>query len=277
MDRQRRGEWLQQQVEEAVADLESQMSKGHTEEFLNLLTFYGRFHKCSLADCLLIMTQKPDATLCAGFKTWAKLGYHVRRGERAIFIRGPIIKKLPDPQTGEIKERITGYIAVPVFDRSQLVEEVEFPSPRYDLDGDYDEVYLQARVAIGANGILVDEEPLPSGIHGMSVGGRIIINPMLPTSLRFLTILHEIAHEVMHKGEDRQETTKEQRELEAESCSFLLARLYGLENPFSRDYVLSWEGTVTDLHASMTRIHQAVKQIADLLNIQPPQAVEQAA
>ncbi len=277
MNRTERGEWLNQQVENAILELEEQLSQGHTESFLEVLDFYSRFHKYSISNTILILMQRSEATLCAGYKTWEKLGYHVRQGEQAIWIRAPWMKKLPDPTTGELVERLVGYFAVPVFDRSQLTEEVELPSTRHSLEGDYASLYLQARVAIGANGILVDEEPLPSGIHGMSLEGRIVINPKISDAEKFLCLLHECGHQFLQHHDRHAETTKQQRELVAESVSYLLAKLYGLENPFSRDYILMFKGTVTDLHASITEIHTAVRKIADILKLEPPAMLEQAA
>lgn len=277
MNRQERGEWLSNQVEEAILELEEQISQGHTESFLEVLDFYSRFHKYSLSNTILIFMQRSESTLCAGYKSWEKLGYHVKQGEQAIWIRAPWIRKVPDASTGEIVEKLVGYFAVPVFDRSQLTEKVELPFTRHDLEGDYDTLYLAARVAIGAGGILVDEEPLPTGVHGMSLDGRIVISPKLSAAEKFLCLLHECGHQFLEHHNRHHETTKEQRELVAESVSYLLAKLYGMENPFSRDYILHWKGTITDLHASMTEIHTGVRKIADILRIEPPGELLQAA
>ncbi len=268
MNRSERGEWLEETVATATQDLEHAINAGHTERFLELLEFYSRFHKYSLANAMLILIQRPDATHCAGYKAWEKMGYHVREGEKAIWVRGPILKRLVDDVTGELTQRLVGYIALCVFDVSQLVEQVDLPKVRYALDGDYDTLYYNARASIGSTGIMVDEEPLPTGIHGMSTGGRIIISPAISAGEKFLCLLHEYVHEVMHKGDKRENTTKAQRELEAEAGAYLLARLYGLNNPFSQDYILHYGGCVEDFHDSLTRIHLAVRNIADLLHIE---------
>jgi len=277
MNRTERGEWLNSQVEDAIAELEQQLNEGHTEGFLEVLSFYSRFHKYSLANCILIAMQNRNASQVAGFKKWQSMGYQVKEGEKAIWIRGPLLRKMTDPDTGEIEQRLLGYIGVPVFDVSQLEGDVTLPSPRHALDGDFDTLYAAARIKLGTTGILVDEEPLPTGVHGMSTGGRIIISPKISTSEKFVCLLHEAVHEVLHKGDQRDGTSTKQRELEAEAGSYLLAKLYGLTNPFSRDYILHYHGTVTDFHDSLTRIHLAVRTVADLLHIEPPQEVAEAA
>jgi len=275
LNRQERSAWLEETVEQAVEDLEFAMNAGHTQRFLDVLDFYHRFRKYSLANTMLIQLQRPDATQCAGFRAWEKQGYHVNEGEKAIWVRGPLLKKTVDDLTGEIEQRLIGYIALAVFDVSQLVENVEVPQARYPLDGDYETLYLNARCAIGATGVMVDEEPLPTWIHGMSMDGRIVINPAISTSEKFVCLLHEAGHNVLNHHDRHEETTKQQRELCAEAVSYLLTKLYGLENPFSADYILHFQGTVEKLHESLTEIHLAVRKIADLLHIAEPE--EQAA
>ena len=278
MDRKARGELLTQQVEEAFIDLEEQLSQGHTEDFVRLLEFYAQFRSYSMGNICLILMQNPHATKCAGFKQWEKLGYQVKQGEQALWIRAPWMRKLTDQDTGEIVERLIGWIAVPVFDVSQLAGDVELPKPRHPLEGDFETLYLHTRVTIGTTGILVDEEPLPTGIHGMSMGGRIVISPKLSTSEKLLCAFHEWGHELLHRDEDRDQLSKTQRELEAESVSFLMARMFGMDNPFSRDYILHYKGTVEGLHESVTRIHAAVKKMYGLLEVKThEQAVAEAA
>lgn len=268
MNRRERGEYLETRITEEMALLEEELNKGVSQSFLDLLELYSRFHKYSLANCMLIAMQCPKASYCAGFRKWESMGYHVKKGSQAIWIRGPLLKKVPDRTTGELVERLVGYIAVPVFDISQLVEKVEIPDFTQPLDGDWEMAYQMARVNIGATSILCDEEPMPTDIHGMSFGGRIVINPKLSTSEKFICLLHELGHEHLHWNEIRDETTRDQRELEAESVSFLLARMYGLTNPYSKDYILHWKGTVEKLHESLTRITLAVRECVKILGIE---------
>jgi hypothetical protein len=54
------------------------------------LTSRRHFHAYSLANQLLIAMQCPQAARVAGFRAWQKLGYCVRKGEKAIRIWVPI-------------------------------------------------------------------------------------------------------------------------------------------------------------------------------------------
>jgi hypothetical protein len=128
-----------------------------------------------------------------------------------------------------------------------------------------------AQLATMKAGIAFEECVLPFGVHGMSSGKRIAISSSLSTAEKFVTLLHECAHEVLHKGEERAKLT--QRELEAEATSYCLARYFGTINPFSADYILHYKGTVEGLQQSMTRIHQAVKTICEWFEVEQEQAL----
>ena len=61
-----------------------------SEGWQRWLSLRRHFHRYSLGNQLLIALQKPEATRVTGFRTWLKLGYAVRRGERAIRIWVPM-------------------------------------------------------------------------------------------------------------------------------------------------------------------------------------------
>src|SRR3954452_7425941 len=119
VERSARREADRQKAQDAVEALKT------SEGWKQWLALRRRFHAYSLANQLLIALQKPDATRVAGFRMWLKLGYCVRRGERALRIWMPI------PPSKEAFERWeaegadpaakprTRFKLGPVFDRSQ--------------------------------------------------------------------------------------------------------------------------------------------------------------
>jgi len=68
---------------------------GVTEEelFASAPTLIGRY---SFRNVCLILGQRPDATECAGFHDWKKVGRSVSKGAKGIAILVPIIKKSAD-------------------------------------------------------------------------------------------------------------------------------------------------------------------------------------
>ncbi len=265
---------LTQTIEESLSHLEADLALGHTRGFLQVLEFYSRFHRYSFNNTLLIHAQRPDATLVAGYRKWQELGFQVKRGETGIAIRAPWLKKLPDPNTGEIVPCLVGYVATTVFDISQTAEypEKQPPSWRHDLGGsrDWAYEYCLLKITIGTTGVLVGEEPLPHGVHGMAWPNRIVINPALSPSEKFLCLVHEWAHVLAHFGDERQHTTKKQRELEAEATAYVVCRLSGIEHPFSRDYLLSYGCDPEYLRESLERIQKLSRQMAEAMSVEEP-------
>src|SRR5207247_3740371 len=60
-----------------------------SETFGAWLRARATFHDYSFANVCLIVSQRPDATRVAGYKTWQKLGRQVRNGEHGIRILAP--------------------------------------------------------------------------------------------------------------------------------------------------------------------------------------------
>ena len=63
--------------------------------------------------------------------------------------------------------------------------------------------------------------------EGYSKGGLIEIEETLDTPARCGVIAHEIGHELMHRT-NREGTTRQQRELEAESVSYAVLAHFGI-------------------------------------------------
>src|SRR5690242_4478341 len=105
-----------------------------SETFGAWLRARSAFHDYSFNNTLLIVSQRPDATQVAGYRTWQKLGRQVRKGEHGIRILAPCVVKR---ETDEGEERSAMFFrTVSVFDVSQTdgepLPELEYRS----LEGD---------------------------------------------------------------------------------------------------------------------------------------------
>jgi hypothetical protein len=116
-------------IETAIERLSEQLAGGYSAEFRSVLAFFGKFHRYSWQNALLILSQLPEASLVAGMTRWNELGYQVRKGERSIWIWAPITKKVTNEQTGEDVEGLVGFRPAPVFDASQLANLDDRPLP----------------------------------------------------------------------------------------------------------------------------------------------------
>jgi len=97
---------------------------------------------------------------------------------------------------------------------------------------------------------------------GLSHGGKItLLSGMQPTE-EFSTLVHEIGHEMLHRGERRSQTTKSVRETEAEAVSFVVCQAIGLENGSSAaDYIQIWDGDANLLRESLESVQQVAAVI----------------
>src|SRR3954452_15267326 len=131
--RQARREADRAKAREAVEALRS------TDGWKRWLSCRRHFHRYSLANQLLIAFQKPDAARVAGFRAWLRLGYSVRRGERALRIWVPLppSKRALEGWEGGGEDAAarprTHFKLGPVFDRSQ-VEPLPPPAEPVPLD-----------------------------------------------------------------------------------------------------------------------------------------------
>jgi hypothetical protein len=75
---------------------------------------------------------------------------------------------------------------------------------------------------------------------GMSYGGRTSLLPGQSKAEGFSTLVHELAHELLHGTERRTVTTKVMRETEAEAVAFIVGKAVGLDTgTASADYVVA--------------------------------------
>src|SRR5213078_607858 len=87
---------------------------------------------------------------------------------------------------------------------------------------------------------------------GLSFGGKITLLSGMQPDEEFSTLVHEIAHEMLHRGERRTLTTKQIRETEAEAVAFVVCQSIGLETgSASADYIRLWNGDAKLLAESL--------------------------
>jgi len=205
---------------------------------------------------MLIARQRPDATKVAGFRTWNSLGRFVNKGERGILILAPMVRRKPEereslPEETVASEReLFGFRAAYVFDISQTGGN-DLPHLT-EVQGDV--VGLRERLTawLAGQAITVVHSADIAPARGVSSGGKITLLPGLPAAEEFATLVHEVAHELLHRGDRRLETTKQIRETEAEAVAFAVCESLGLETgSASADYIQLWHGDAKLLTASL--------------------------
>jgi hypothetical protein len=170
-------------------------------------------------------------------------------------------EKRTDTEDGEDEQtRVFGFRAAYVFDQSQTEGD---PLPEFAaVQGDPQHYSQRLKDVIATAGISITYNPDIAPAHGVSRGGAIDVLPGLPGAEEFSVLVHEFAHERLHKGERRRQTSKTLRETEAEAVAFVVTSSIGLETTTAAaDYIQLYNGDKNTLAESLSFIQSTATEI----------------
>ncbi len=164
----------------------------------------GGLARLSLNNQLLVALTMPDASFVAGFRAWLKLGYCVRKGEKAIRIIAPVPIKSRNNDEGQEdpeKPRVLFKTAF-VFDRSQVdpidgTEQSPLEPPCEPLTGDTHAYLLRPMQTFAESlGLTVDIEEIPGSTGGWcdQKNKRIVVDAGQPANALLRVLIHETVH-----------------------------------------------------------------------------------
>ena len=273
-DRQAQAEALHASIVKQVQQL---ADSGQWRAFLE---FARSFHNYSLNNLLLILAQKPDATMVAGFRQWQAKGRQVRNGEKSIKIFGYREKKTgtdADDDTSADEGRVVRYFpTLSVFDITQTdpIEGADpLPSdPTQRLTGDQDHgLITPLSDHLESRGWTISHEPLTraSGYTDPETL-RVILADGITVEQSAKTLIHETAHIELHHIDSVEEYRQHRgrMEVEAESVAYVVAGLCGFDtSAYSIGYIAGWsDEDVTVIRDSASRVLAAVHSIAGMLD-----------
>ena len=212
---------VEKSIKDAVENLVSALNSGKSERYIEYLKFCSKFYNYSQNNQILIYTQMPTATKVAGFKAWESLGFKINKGSKALKILAPQQYKYIEVDGERIyfnqmtKEQKANkalhrvgvtYKPVPVFDISQCTnmnDKDVVTSFFYNLGDTHKDQYINLSNLVSERlNINIIETEKTHGAEGVSMGGTILIKKSLDYNNKLLTLLHEIAHEMLDKGSD---------------------------------------------------------------------------
>jgi hypothetical protein len=255
----------QQLIRENVQYLIEQLEAGHSEALTAFLDAMAHFHNYSLGNVLLIARQRPTATHVAGMRAWNELGRRVKRGEKGIAILAPMIGKNRKKREQENEETdantsaLLGFRRVYVWDEAQT-EGAPLPTLG-ETTGEVGEYHDRLREFVSSRGIALEYSEDIAPALGVSYGGRIALLPGQAKAEEFAALVHETAHEFLHKAERRTATTKTVRETEAEAVAFVVAKAIGLNANTSASYIQLYHGNAELLMESLEVVQQTASVI----------------
>jgi hypothetical protein len=252
------------QIREAVSKLMSE------DGFQVWIDARSRFHRYSFGNVLLIAMQCPEATNVAGYKTWPKLGRHVRCGEKAIRILAPIVVKRDED--GEEQRAVVGFRSVCVFDVSQTDgDPLPEPPACAHPEGDDFAGYLPALEGHARElGYVVYRYRPENGALGFCdhEGRRIVVDPSLSPNAQVSTLVHELAHA---HGLTYRDHPRAECEVIVEATTAIVLGSLGYDVAgFSVPYIAGWaqdEAGLDALERFASTIDQTARKIETALGI----------
>lgn len=237
-----------------------------------IMAAYSAFHNYSLGNQILALVQCQMRGLQPGpintFPKWKELGRSVKRGERALILCMPIVRKsraeATDDADGEGNQdrTFTSFTyKARWFAVSQTTgDEITAPAlPSWEA----------ARALAALDIERVDFTELDGNCQGYARKRQIAINPV--AQLPHKTLFHESAHVLLgHTAEadfaDTDRTPKSLREVEAEAVALLCCEALDLPGAeFCRGYIQSWlsRGRGFDTTAIPDHSAQKIFRVAD--------------
>jgi len=254
---------------QAFNELVEAVEAGKSQKLVEYLKTMGRFHSYSLGNAIMIGFQKPDATHVAGFRTWQKLGRHVKKNEKGIAIMAPIVwcKKVTntaDKRNAQDHDEETtmAFKIAYVFDISQTDGK---PLPEFArVNGDPSVYTERLREYITGRGIVLEYSDAIGSAEGVSAGGLIKLKKGLTVAEELSVLAHEAAHEILHRNKETMPKEKKVRETEAEAVAFFVCHGIGLDvNTASSDYIQLYNGDKETLMESLVRIQKTASEILE--------------
>ena len=270
-------------LEKGVKDI---FSSDNYKEYLN---FCAKLPRYSVNNQILIMLQKPDATMCQSFTGWKDMNRFVRKGEKGIRILAPapykmqkeqdktdasgkaVLDKDGEPVKETVEITVNAFKPVSTFDISQTegepVPTIGVSELTASVEG-YETLLAAIKEVVP---VPISFEQIDSGAKGYFhlEENRIVVQEGMSEAQTVKTLLHEASHQALHSREAMEQSgdkkSKNQKECEAESVAYVVCQHYGIDtSDYSFAYVATWSADkeVPELKASLDTIRRTA---ADLI------------
>lgn len=245
-----------------------------SDRFKTLLDTMSKFHDYSMNNTLLILGQNPRATHLAGYNKWQQdFNRQVKRGEKGLMIWMPVEIKVKEKQyvLDENGNRILGddgkfkkeevdvkkhtFKIGYTFDVSQTEQiegkEVIELSPVKELEGDVKDYQALTKALMEISPVPIMIEAFDGTAKGCynPLTNEIKIQPEMSEVQTIKTMIHEIAHSIVHseenlnqlKQKENVEFSKNEKKVQAESIAYIVSSHLGIDtSDYSFPYVATW-------------------------------------
>lgn len=277
---------LSQKIDGYIKSLTQDLSEtAASQEIQNFLAFQAKIKSRSFHNTLLIYIQNKNATHVEGFRVWKeKFGRQVKKGAKAITIFAPITRKKdeeddinnPEIDNQVKKKNFIWFRPVTVFDIKDTEpipgkEHLYVTAPQWHADDTpnekADKIFNYAMQLATELGINVERGAAKGGEMGYAAGDHINITSNIDGVNKAGTFIHEIAHELLHfkKGSvfhiDDENMTKQDKEIQAESVSYIVLKHYDLPAKHQATYLTLWKTNQDALKKNLA----VIKKVSDFI------------
>ena len=247
----------------------------NSDEYKNLLSVMGKFYSYSANNCILIATQCPDASYVAGYNKWHD-DFHrqVKKGAHAIRIKSPM--KYEDKETGEKKLGFKSSYVFDIADTYQIPGKPPVKIGVEELHGTVKDYSNLISCLTSTSPVPVEFKSFKKSANGYfnKTENKIVVKDTLSELQSVKTLVHEIAHSLLHSDNpeiENEEKNREWKEFEAESVAFIVCKYLNLDTgEYSFPYILSWSKNQFQefLKEDLPTIQKTANYIIDKLNEQ---------
>ena len=214
----------------------------------------------SMFNSFLIAMQ--GGTIAQSFSRWQKVNRCVNKGEKShINIFAPLIKKEKDANNNII-DTLIGFRLMPVFDLPQTNgEELEYDHNSKDNTTiSYDDFKTKMETLCK----IPVKEIMSTSARGYATDDTLYISSLSNNTDKIKTLIHEVAHHILHHTDTQDKVSHATKEVEAESVSHLVSSYMQLDYDLSEAYISAWQSGINTVRtkAIISTADRIIKHIS---------------
>jgi hypothetical protein len=273
--KEQKTEWSKAKRKEMETDLNNFLTKAlGSKEGMDKLTDHYKIssvYAYSFYNSMMILSQ--GGTICQSKTKWKAMERSVTEPKgKYIYVLRPILvdEKVSGMKTGD--KVCIGFKPARTWDVSQT----EGKELEYDHNSDddmmikYDIVKDVMSKLAGADVV----EKVTGSARGWSDGKALTVSSMSNDTDKAKTLIHETVHHLIHTSDKAkkgaEKLSRSAKEVEAESCTYLVLSYLGIDFELSQAYVSAWQSGIKD--ARKGTIVKTADKLIKALKVAIPEA-----
>jgi len=303
MTQQERIEQLTEQMNENIKEFQTD-----PKEEMELLKYLKQFNDYSIRNVSLIKGQYEGAYGVASYNQHKNNGHQVQKGEKAIRILAPRIqdvfyteqnqmkfvskatkeeqKKIDNKELKTERNKLVGYITVPVFDITQTkAKPDDYPNlypnrpENYQFNGtekELEQLEESLKNIAEKKGIKLESQNFNSVAKGFYTPSenKIVLKDSLTNTERPKVLMHELAHAEMHNTNSIKEKIQNGNDIstpvleyQAEMTAYVISNEIGLDTKESSErYLANWTKRAPENNLDSDNYLQALSEVREVSN-----------